>query len=186
MTDPHGDDPDGLDEIILPTDLNWSEKNYITDDDLRKVFQESLKEGICLEVILDSCFSGTGTRAVLKERYSKPPIELTFHQDHVIDFIKKGLLKLRGRDAVIVPGLNHVLWAGASDKQTAKETTKDGLPRGAFTANFCEILRRSKNDKLPRSKIDALVKSALKREGIPDQTPQIEASENEMLEEPFT
>jgi metacaspase-1 len=188
VTDPHGDDPDGMDEVILPTDLDWKKKNYISDDDFRDLFS-GLKEKVILEVIFDSCFSGTITRSevgegteipVMKERCVQPPLELRFHQDHV-SFKEKRLIKPRGRDVVIVPDLNHVLWSACNATQTAKEITKNGLPRGAFTANFCEILRRSKNDMLPRKKVDALVKSAIKRNRVPNQTPQLEGVNEAMI-----
>ena len=52
------DEPDGLDEILCPIDLNWRNK-VITDDYLKSVF-DRVPSGVHLSVVLDCCHSGTG------------------------------------------------------------------------------------------------------------------------------
>jgi metacaspase-1 len=67
VRDSEGDElKDGLDEIICPWDFDWDGK-YIKDDDLAELFGR-LKKGVHLEVILDSCHSGTGTREIILDR----------------------------------------------------------------------------------------------------------------------
>jgi len=51
-------EPDGLDEIICPVDLNWRDK-VIRDDDLKRIFNK-VPNGVALTVVLDCCNSGTG------------------------------------------------------------------------------------------------------------------------------
>ena len=51
-------EPDGLDEILCPVDLNWRDK-MIRDDDLRRIFNK-VPEGVNLTVVLDCCHSGSG------------------------------------------------------------------------------------------------------------------------------
>lgn len=51
-------EPDGLDEIICPSDLDWR-KNVIRDDDLKEVFNQ-VPDGVNLTVFLDCCHSGGG------------------------------------------------------------------------------------------------------------------------------
>ena len=51
-------EPDKLDEIICPIDLDWKEK-VITDDYLKWVF-DTVPAGVNLTVFLDSCHSGGG------------------------------------------------------------------------------------------------------------------------------
>ena len=60
MVDASGDEPDGKDELLCPHD--WP--NYISDDDLGAIFR-ALPPGVNLEVILDSCHSGTATKSVI-------------------------------------------------------------------------------------------------------------------------
>ncbi len=67
VRDMEGDElKDGKDEIICPWDFDW-DGTYIKDDDLAAIFGK-LKKGVHLEVILDSCHSGTGTREMLVDR----------------------------------------------------------------------------------------------------------------------
>ena len=61
---------DQMDELICPYDMNW-DNGYITDDMLNEIFTQ-LPPGVFLEVILDSCHSGTG----LKEDTLGRPLEL--------------------------------------------------------------------------------------------------------------
>ena len=68
VADPEGDEADGKDEIICPYDFDW-DKSYIKDDDFARIFKD-LKKGVTLEVILDSCHSGTGTREMILDRKS--------------------------------------------------------------------------------------------------------------------
>lgn len=49
-------EPDGLDEILAPCDLNWRDK-VIKDDDLKEIF-DKVPDGVNLTVILDCCNSG--------------------------------------------------------------------------------------------------------------------------------
>lgn len=51
-------EPDGLDEIICPIDLDWR-RRVIRDDDLKRVFNK-VPEGVNLTVVLDCCHSGGG------------------------------------------------------------------------------------------------------------------------------
>jgi len=64
IRDKNGDElKDKLDEILCPHDMDW-DGAYIVDDDLRKIFS-GLPAGAVVEVLLDSCHSGTGTRELL-------------------------------------------------------------------------------------------------------------------------
>lgn len=51
-------EPDGLDEIICPVDLNWRDK-VIRDDQMKAIF-DKVPAGVNLTVILDCCHSGGG------------------------------------------------------------------------------------------------------------------------------
>ncbi|HUU23266.1 MAG TPA: caspase family protein [Phycisphaerae bacterium] len=53
---------DHKDEILCPVDLDWKEK-VVTDDDLAAYFRK-VPKGAKLNVVLDCCHSGTGTRSL--------------------------------------------------------------------------------------------------------------------------
>lgn len=50
-------EPDGLDEIICPIDLNWRDK-VITDNELKQIFH-AVPNGVNVTLVLDCCHSGT-------------------------------------------------------------------------------------------------------------------------------
>lgn len=198
VVDLNRDEVDGKDEILCPHDLNFGTNVYISDDDIRTIFSK-LQSGVNLDVILDSCHSGTGTRDLspsrgLSEenkvsiRYIAPPVDHSFHIDYNHNnpkFTKKGILKQKPgtREVVVVQGLNHVLWAGCRDYQTSQETNIGGSVRGVFTYNYCQILRRTRGN-IVRKDLDSLVSAAISRSGFA-QVPQLEASSAELLQKVF-
>lgn len=61
-------EPDGLDEILCPIDLDWRDK-VIRDDQLKSIF-DRVPAGVNLTVVLDCCHSGSG----LDQSYQYQPI----------------------------------------------------------------------------------------------------------------
>jgi metacaspase-1 len=194
VVDVSGDEIDKKDETICPHD--YAKAGMITDDVLRSAFAH-IAVGVNLDVILDSCHSGTGTRelaamcAIPEEvqityRYIEPPLDYAFFSDSDPTIPVKGLLKPAAgeREIVIVPGLNHVLWAGCRDNQTSAEASVGGVYRGIFTYCFCTVLRRA-GVGVTRATVDKLVSADIKRMGYA-QTPQLEGTSASMGEKVFT
>jgi metacaspase-1 len=194
VADTSGDELDRKDETICPHD--YATAGMIKDDDFR-VLLAGLPAGVNLDIILDSCHSGTGTRELAimetapKElsvtyRYVEPPIDWGFFLDATPALPTRGILMPGGtggaRDAVIVPGLNHVLWAGCRDNQTSGEGLINGVVRGFFTYHFCKVLRGA-GVSITRRRLDAQVTANLKNAG---QTPQLEGTLASMNEKVFT
>jgi hypothetical protein len=195
IVDVEGDEAaDHKDEILCPHDIDFRRKIYIRDDDLKTIIQ-TLAAGTSLEVILDCCYSGTGTREPGKGddaaarkariRYLAPPPELALLNGSKPGLPIKGLFKKSpaAKDAVPVKGLSHTLWAACRDNQTSEETEIQGRIRGVFTYHFRKELRRTKGA-LKRKELDRIVGGAIRRGGF-SQVPQLEASEQELLEKPF-
>ncbi|MCW5908027.1 MAG: caspase family protein [Chitinophagales bacterium] len=192
-----GDEVDGKDELICPHD--WPQ--HISDDDLKAIFSK-LPAGVQLEVIMDCCHSGTGTRAsmvlpgeetteLLTPRFIEPPFDDTIYEEFKADY-KRGTKHLfaepvaaaKTRAVSIVPRLNHVLWAGCKDSQVSYETTIGGQQRGIFTYNFCKVLRAT-SGAITRKKLDSTVTAAISRAGF-SQTPQLEGTRSEIDARIFT
>ena len=58
------DDDEAVDELLCLYDMSWENSNsYLLDDELGELASTSPR-GVRLTVILDSCYSGTGTRAL--------------------------------------------------------------------------------------------------------------------------
>jgi len=203
IPDYNGDEMDRKDETICPHD--YATAGMISDDDLRTMMQ-ALPAGANLDVILDSCHSGTGTRELemlassveaepeaLTIRYIEPPLDYGYFLDvqptlPIQRFLSPELTptpKRAGKEKELVPvrGLNHVLWAACRDYQTAAETKIEGIYQGVFTYNYCKTLRRS-GRAVTRLVLDSLVTNDIKAMGY-GQVPQLEASPESMLEKVF-
>ena len=194
LPDTSGDEIDKLDEVLCPHDYYTA--GFIKDDDLRAAFAK-VPAGVNLEVILDCCHSGTGTREMLSfecapdeikvtVRYAEPPIDFGFFIESNPTARKKGFLRsLPGeKELKIVAGMNHVLWGGCKDNQTSGEGVIDGKVRGFLTYCFCKCLR-SKSGNVSRVNLDRMIASCLKGLGA-SQVPQLECTKEASAEKVFT
>ncbi len=194
VVDVDGDEPDGKDETICPHD--FATAGMIKDDDLRAVFS-TLPAGVNLDVILDSCHSGSGTRELsalaatpeelsVSYRFVEPPIDVSFFLDSNPSLPVRGILKKKkgAKDVSLAPGLNHVLWAGCRDNQTSAEASIGGVYRGLFTLNFCKILRAA-GVTITRKNLDVQICRNIKALGYA-QVPQLEGVAASIGEKVFT
>jgi metacaspase-1 len=189
VRDTDGDElEDGKDEVLCPYDFDWN-GGFIADDDLAALIG-GLVKGARLEVILDSCHSGTGTREMILDRRSLGRLAVTDPRE-----MWKSACCIRPRflapppdvdlraDEIFGPALpvqricrgdpmNHVLWAACRSNQYSADADIDGKPSGAFSYFFCRHLRavqgRARRDQLLK-----LVRASLKHEGF-SQVPQLE------------
>jgi hypothetical protein len=194
VADVSGEEIDRKDETICPHD--YATAGMIKDDDFRAIFR-GLAAGVNLDVLLDSCHSGSGTRELgaiaaapeeqkVTYRYVEPPLDYGFFLDADPTIPLRGILKPQSgeKEAVIVRGLNHVLWAGCRDYQTSAEASISGVYRGIFTYCFCKALRRA-GVGVTRNKLDALVSADIRRMGY-SQVPQLEGTARSIAERVFT
>lgn len=193
VVDVHGDEPDGKDETICPHDFATS--GMMTDDDLRTALGD-LPAGVNLDVILDSCHSGTGTRELaslaaapegmgIAYRYIEPPIDWGFFIDANPSLPVRGILKQRhGIKKPSTAPMNHVLWAGCRNNQTSAEALVNGSYRGIFTYNFCKVLRGA-GTAITRKALDSQVSRDIKTMGYA-QVPQLEGPAAALVEPVFT
>jgi len=170
---------DHLDELICPHDMDWRKKTYITDDELNSVLSK-VPAGALLEVVLDSCHSGTGLRDVgleppeeegpqqVMSRYLPPPTDLFLRFSGEEDELEhKGFVegaKRRRRK-------HHILWAGCRADQTSADAYIDGRFHGAFTYYFNKHLRRTPS--ISRRRLLQKVRASLQWAHF-SQVPQLE------------
>jgi hypothetical protein len=194
VIDTSGDEPDKKDETICPHD--YATAGMIRDDDLRTILAK-LPQGANLDVVFDSCHSGSTTRSLpvlgpdgadtyIANRFIEPPVDYAFYADVRPSLPANGILRGGGssRATVTVPGLNHVLWAGCRANQTSQEGDLGGTPRGVFTYSFCKVLRRA-GAGIERGKLESSVSAYV--HGLHcNQVPQLEASAAANKEPVFT
>lgn len=153
VVDLNGDEVDGKDEILCPHDMGWGRRLYITDDQLHEIFSE-IPEGSWLEVLLDSCHSGTATRSSDKT-FPSPYVDWKFP----VRRMRRSVRSVK----------NHVLWTGCKDNQTSSDAYLGGQFNGAFTYFWAKNLR---DHKWSRNQLLSGIRKDLVRHNF-DQVPQL-------------
>ncbi|MGE5247704.1 MAG: caspase family protein [Verrucomicrobiota bacterium] len=164
VPDRHGDEADGLDEILCPYDLEWD--HPLTDDDLA-AFVAGIPKGALLTAILDCCHSGTGLREPSRNATATARHRFLPHLDEP----SAGLRAVR-RFGTSVTKTNGVLLAACRDNQTSADAFIDGAYHGAHTYYLCRSLRAARWTPSYRELVSA-TGAALSQTGF-DQVPQLE------------
>ena len=114
--DTNGDEIDGLDEMIVPIDLN-----VITDDELRKYINSYLTVNANVLALFDCCHSGTVLD--LKYLYQSPT------NNNFSDNINESITKS-----------NIILISGCRDDQLSSEAYTDKKIEGAMSWTFKNVI----------------------------------------------
>ena len=153
-------------------------------DDLRYLFN-NVSAGVNLDVVLDSCHAGTGTKELTEAtpRYIEPPLDTNYFIEANPMIPSRGLMKHTERE-IDLNKMTHVLWAACRDYQTASEAPISGNVRGIFTYCFCRALRRA-GITVQRGTLEGLVAADIASLGY-GQIPRLEATWQSVLEPVFT
>ena len=157
VPDVNNEEPDRKDEAFCPTDLQikrpkniWDPEHIITDDELNGLFIK-LPKNVVLEVLLDTCHSGDGIKAIdllltRQPRYLPPPSLAAFEEVQNRS-INRGLVDILKSEKVLrEQGLiHHILWSACKPEQTASDALLGGTWHGAFTYYFCKWINASNN-----------------------------------------
>lgn len=148
-------EPDGLDEIICPIDLNWRDK-VITDNELKQVFN-GVPNGVNVSIILDCCHSGSG----LDQDNTMEAARVQLHQEEPLKdgegsrflpmpaeveaYIRDEQLELR--EFVTSRDVNRsaLLIAGCMPHQTSADAFIDGTYQGAASYALRKALLAGKD-----------------------------------------
>jgi metacaspase-1 len=182
VPDADGDEADGRDEILCPTDLDW--KRPFTDDWLRRTFDRHLQPGVSLTAIMDCCHSGTITRAVappdatIVQRYLPSPWDLVAEESgrnlrgKVQTSLRKSRSASRRLSDIVNADLPEVLITGCRDTQTSADAFLGGAFNGALTYSLMAAIRESGGRLTYRQLHERALKQL--RKGRFDQVPQLE------------
>jgi hypothetical protein len=181
VPDDNGDESDGRDEILCPTDLNWDDP--LRDDWLRTTF-DSMKAGVNLTVIMDCCHSGTNTRAFLppdapiRPRYLPSPWGIRnvetgrSLQRNVSSELRRSPKAARKSKDIVNADLPEVLITGCRDTQTSADAFINGRYNGALTYALVKAMRKGKTA-LTYNQLHDLAAGVLKTKKF-EQVPQLE------------
>jgi hypothetical protein len=121
--DKNGDEQDGYDELIVSSDLKG-----ITDDELKTIIQQNLKQNVTLFAMFDSCFSGS----VLDLRYQYMD---SLNYDNYTENSKQA-----------ITNGNVFMISGCTDEQTSADAVFNNKPNGAMTWSLLESLKQKPNE----------------------------------------
>lgn len=193
------DDIDHKDEALCPYDVARNgviSDGVIKDDSLNEIFSK-VPESVTLDVIIDSCHSGTITKEFTfctteievktgTPRYMEPILDVDFFlRANPLIPKQKILGKKKGDKEIAIANLNHILWAACRDNQTSNEDIYEGKYQGAFTYCYCKLLRKYYSEGVTREKLDALVGQALNNLGE-SQIPQLEGIKENLVKNVFS
>lgn len=180
--DLEGDEPDGFDETLVPSDAYRDptrEPRHITDDEIFEL-NARLKQKISgvgfVVFIVDACHSGSITRGVGRARFLDPELPPTPKAGlPAKPMLSPALRQLGGTGyQTWLPDLSsYVLLAACRDDERAYETEdRDRNPHGAFSLFLTQALQRASR---PMTYLDLLERAAPRVRGCnPNQNPQLE------------
>ena len=180
VPDRNGDEADGRDEILCPTNLDWQDP--LLDDWLRVQF-DKVPAGVNFTVIMDCCHSGTNTRAIQPldakriERFLPCPLDLLATESgrRLRGSVRGGRTELRAasrRGDIVNVNMPELLITGCRSTQTSADAYIGNTYNGALTYNLVAAIG-SRKGKLTYRELHALALRGLTK-GKFDQVPQLE------------
>ena len=188
-------EPDRLNETLVCYDSRTEDNRDLADKELAYLISQVARKNPHVVMILDCCHSGSGTRDLSPEiKVRRAPVDsrerplssYIFAQDKTaLDELFTSSRNLEKKTTgVVLPKGRHVMFSACRDFELAKEYKGDnGQPRGAFSYFLLETLQRTNGSLTYRDlarNINALVSGK-----VQDQSPQVEATDSEELNQPF-
>ena len=149
MTDREGDEPDGLDETLMPWDSEGGQGDNrdITDDEIHLRLVELAKKTPYTTLIIDACHSGTITRDGFGGKARTMPADrrpVDQLPPSPIPPDKRGAVRGRGPSGWMPLQDAYVLMAGCRDEEVSyeyqAEVGGEVEPHGAMTWFLCQEL----------------------------------------------
>jgi hypothetical protein len=188
MTDREGDEPDGMDETILPHDTGRGDRENrdITDDEIYDWLLELTAQTPYVTLVFDCCHSGTISRdaelhsSMVREVEPDyrpidelPPSPIRRRRDF------KESIGAKGTSGWLAPSERYVLIAACENEQKANEVVLRGSSQGALTYHLVQELRQSPAGTTYRELLDPVAQRI--RKDYRNQVPQLEGARDREL-----
>ncbi len=179
-------EPDRLDETLVLWDSRQPGGWDLADKELAALLRPLAATGAHVVVILDSCHSGSGTRALASgAKVRRFPLDV--RDRPLASFLPEvqAIASARASESGWDLGDDgrHVLLAACCDDQEATEYYSGGVHRGAFSWFLLEALRQSPGTPTYRD-LAARVRARVIA-NVPGQEPQVEATTDADLDRSF-
>ena len=183
-------EPDHLDETLVLFDSRSPGSWDLADKEIAKLIGDVAAKGPHVAVILDCCHSGSGTREIgtvtrrAPTDFRRRPIESFLVSAAEAEAASASRsVTAKGSSRYAPPEGRHVLFAACRDDEEAKEYVGDGEHRGAFSFFLGESLRSAAG--VPTYRDLFTRTSALLSGQVSNQSPQLEATQNDDLDATF-
>jgi pimeloyl-ACP methyl ester carboxylesterase len=188
-------EPDRLDESLVCYDSRTANSRDLADKEIAYLISKVAENNPHVVIILDCCHSGSGTRDLSPEiRVRRSPVDsrerplssFIFAEDTTAlnELLNSSRTLEQKRTGVLLPKGKHVMFSACRDYELAKEYKgEEGEPRGAFSYFLLQTLQRTNSSMTYRDlarNLNALVSGKVK-----EQSPQVEATNQEDLDRPF-
>jgi pimeloyl-ACP methyl ester carboxylesterase len=188
-------EPDRLNETLVCYDSRVEGSRDLADKELAYLISQVAQKNPHVVMILDCCHSGSGTRDLSPEitvrrapvdSRERPLSSYIFAQDKTaLDELLTSSRNLEKKTTgIVLPKGKHVMLSACRDYELAKEYKgQDSQPRGAFSYFLMETLQRTNGSLTYRDLARTL--NALVSGKVQDQSPQVEATDSQELNQPF-
>jgi pimeloyl-ACP methyl ester carboxylesterase len=185
-------EPDRLNETLVCYDSRTPGSWDLADKELAYLISKVADKNPHVVIILDCCHSGSGTknpnlmvrRAPVDRRDRSLSSFIFAEEKAALDKLLTSRSSEKKTTGLVLPKGRHVMFAACRDYEEAKEYQgEDGQYRGAFSYFLLQTLQRTNGSLAYRDlarNLNALVSGKVK-----DQSPQVEATDSEELNQPF-
>ena len=169
---PNASDVDGMSEVIVPYDFDWTPSKMISDKAYYSIFS-TIPKGVVVNWVSDSCHSGDLDRSLvpLKKggpRFLKPPHEIMLKLAPVYH------RRVKLCRSVTSGELDVGFVAACRSDQTASDTEVGGIPCGALSWFLHKKISEMDREE-PLSRIVEATRAEMAQAGY-EQVPQVEGS----------
>lgn len=185
-------EPDRLNETLVCYDSRSPGGWDLADKEMAKLIAEVAQKNPHITIIMDCCHSSSGTRGDIEADTAERKAPIDRRKRPLESFIlsnKDAEQLLTERSLATnptgwtLPRAKHIFLAACRDRETAKEYNAGGQRRGAFSYFLLDTLKKANGSLTYRDLFKRT--NALVRSKVANQSPQLEATVLDDLEQPF-
>jgi hypothetical protein len=185
-------EPDRLNETLVCYDSRSLGGWDLADKEMAKLIAEVAQKNPHITIIMDCCHSSSGTRGDIEadtaerkapiDRRKRPLDSFIFSEKEAEQLVTERSLT-KNPTGWTLPRAKHIFLAACRDRETAKEYNVSGQRRGAFSYFLLDTLKKANGSLTYRDLFKRT--NALVRSKVAAQSPQLEATVLDDLEQPF-